>query len=50
MPLSKPRIPYYPTVDKIRDGDIENDTSAPLPCQVRIKETSRNLVLLLSAS
>ncbi len=36
MPLSKPRIPYYPTVDKNREGDIENDTSAPLPCQVRI--------------
>ncbi len=38
MPLSKPRIPYYPTVDENRDGDIENDTSAPLPCQVRMME------------
>ncbi len=24
MPLSTPRIPYYPTVDKNREGDIEN--------------------------
>ncbi len=41
MPLSKPRIPYYPTVDKNRDGILIATLARHCPVKSELHEIDK---------